>query len=360
MKKIIFTQSWWSIGECLVNINVMLNYIKLLKTNSPDSFYCILNLDGPEFILENCIPNLTQFCDEYHKNNPIFSLHLLTSDEVNFKKINPYCFMYVSEFDEKIQEFFIYENNSEHPKIFDELYNHTHVINRIRHNIEVLPEHELVDEFHNSNFEIFCEFTDTNESLSSKILSDLNFYDFETIHFRWHSHCGIPNEKEIINYWIDRLSNHIDSNKMYFLSSSNPMFYKLFEERFKNCFYLDRGKYSFYYNFSQEIPTYIPSHITLPSKIQDANDYIAYLELSIICKSKKIIHVSDGYRCMISLFLWLPIIKYQIPILWISCIYDVNRIYNMNGCFYQKINEIHKNEIAPPNCMCEYSNGHFC
>jgi hypothetical protein len=267
--------------------------------------------------------------------------------------------MYVSEFDEKLDNFFIYQNNSDNPQIFSKLYDHTHVLNRIRHSVEILPEYELVNQYDNSDFEILCEITDTNKSLSDQILIDLNISDFESIHFRWHSHYGTPNEKDIINYWIDRLSVHIDPNKMYFLSSSNPMFYTLFESRFKNCFYLDRGKYS-YHNFSDKTPDFIPNHLILPTKLQDVNDYIAYLELSIICKSKKIIHVSDGYRCMISLFLWLPIIKYQIPILWISCIYDVHRIYNMSGCFHQRFTEINKSEIIVPTYMCEYSNGHFC
>lgn len=360
MKKIFFTLGWWSIGECSININIVLNYIKLLKEKFPNLFYFVFNLEGSEFVIRNCIPNLSNLCDEYHINNPMYFLESFESNSNVYQKINPYCYIYKSDFDKSVENIFTYESYVQ-PKIFLDLFDdRTHALMVLRHYVEILPDYQLVEEKSNSQLEIFIEFTDEQIKIRNQFLLEKNIENFDSLHFRCHSNDNQKSEREIINYWIERISPHIDPNKTYFLSSSNQLFYKIFEEKFKNCFYIDRGKYSYNTQTSNKELNFLPDNVRRHSNFKDINDYIAFLELSIICKSEKIIHSSDGYRDMISLFLWFPILKYQIPLLWIAFQNDVTRKYNLNGCYYQTSESIDKSKIPVPYSLCQYSNGQLC
>lgn len=219
--------------------------------------------------------------------------------------------------------------------------------------------------------------------VTNEFLRKNNLTDFEVIHFR-----AEPNDeraragfnslktKEIINYWLDRLQPLIDINKTYVLCSNSKMFFDMFTNRYKNAVYLDR-EFSFY-EYEKElingtielkkpklIPDYVfgnddqPFHHTYSIKF---SNYIAFIEQCILTKSKRNIHVCDGYRNMISLFMTYPTLIKSVPITWVTFDNLIERKYTSEGCYYHRdVEELNnKSLIKVPESLCEHSLGKLC
>jgi hypothetical protein len=354
MYKIIFTHSWWSVGESLANINIILNFIVFLKQKFPNKFYIILNISGNELNMTYSLDseNIMKLCDEFYLDENIYHPNVIVHND-NFIQLHDCCFINKNEYNLELENIFHpnKEGNTVISKLLYDVYNWKHPLNKIRHYVPVLPNNEVVPPNNNdsNDFKIFCDVNEHIKKIVDNILIEKEINDYESIHFRWNEHIPHVCEDDVIIYWIERLTPLINPDKIYFLTSNHPKFYYFFEKKFPNCFYIKRDEY---------IKT-IENDFT-KYKQNDIFDYIAHIDLRLVCRSKNIIHLTDGVREMISLFLWLPILQYKIPITWVTFHNFVYREYSINGCHNQKILGSNYMETVIPKCVCDITQGRLC
>jgi hypothetical protein len=360
MKKIICLQNHWSVGEGLRTINQVLTLIEFLrKIYSEEELYFVLNFLDDEFIVENCIDIKTVSIvpDETYIKNYEYSYNKVLSD--GYRPIIPGFHTFAKNEDlEKLNstEFFYkgkkYFGIQEAISIYiDEC--HSHNVNKITYSHN-LNESDFIN--HEGEHKCYVSLNPKIEKYSSNILNMLDKHEYESIFYRWEE--GYDKEKDYkqIESYVNILSNFLDKNKNYFLSSNNPVFYEIFKKKFKNCFYIDRGIFSTFshlLNIKETIPSLVDclenKIIKLDNnKIPDifepnlthktVSEYIAHIELNLICKSKRIFYMTNERRDNISLFLWLAILKNSIELNWINVLRGevIKRKYNFDKCLFEE------------------------
>jgi hypothetical protein len=352
MKKIICTQNWWSVGENLGTINQALTLINFLKSLFPNELYFILNFLDNKFIIENCIniDEISIIPDEIFIENYDYSVENLRSN--GYVSLIPNFHFYCKEDEFEILNLLKFEYDGIEMIGISNAVNlwidhaHSHHLNRIRHFINVLNSHDFIP--HNKGHNCYV---DLNKNINEKIefiLNNNNINKFDSVFFRWEGHRDGEIDESIIESYVEGLIPHLNFEKLYFLSSNYRIFYKIFEKYFPNCFYIDRGKYYIgykeyksnepYVKFNNNKKEYILEDDDIKQTGKIMSDYIAHIELSFICKSSKIIYITDSKRNNISLFIWLPILKYSIPIEWFN--FDLSKIifrqYNFDNCISEK------------------------
>lgn len=342
MIKIVYTHNWWSIGENLGSINQVLTFISFFRKLFPNKFYFVLNFWDGEFIVENCI-NVEQikhipdeFCflsEEYSHES------LLKKGFIKIDPQNQYIFVEEKNLKEINQLDFYYENKKyvgvlEALNIFY-MELHSHPLNKIRHYVPVLDNDSFIP--HNKGHNCLVDLNQNIYKKSQEIINQYGFSDFDCVMFKWEQKFNSINMDKEIEDYVDLIIPFLNKDRRYFLSSNNSLFYTKFKKKFDNCFFIKRGKFDLHFDKSQEE---IPNIIDFDSsKIRPliVSNYIAHIELAIICQSKKIFYTNDFIRPMISLFLWLPILKYSIPISWIYYPESllIERVYNFESCLSQ-------------------------
>lgn len=366
--ELIFSIQWWSVGESLANINLAIFYIEKIKTDYPDKFHIILNFSGFDLILNHAInhENIKLLTDEFYINNVDYSYDNICNNK-KFKRVHDFCAVFSEKYDENIEHIFQTKNIGDNiilSKMFNDYFNFDyHVINKIRHYVPILGDDQIIkpDELNTNKFKILCGLSKNLEEITQNILNSKNINKFESIHFRWNEHIPHPCQHDVINYWLDRISPFIEKGKTYFLSSNTPMFYDLFEIRFKNCFYINRGNHNNKSPNSILITDFLPKNVNFNQyKINEIYDYIAHIELSIICNGNIVYNLTDGVREMISLFLWVPILQYNVDLIWITFYHSVHRKYVLDGCYYQSLLNSNYMEIEIPKCVCDITHKRLC
>jgi hypothetical protein len=239
-------------------------------------------------------------------------------------------------------------------KFFD-IYNQetlSHNLNKIRHPVPRL-QNELFTS-HNKGHECVV---DLNKKVKDKVLKFLeknNIKIFDSIFFKWDdTPFNQEQDRAEIEKYIDYIIPYLDTSKTYFLSSNHSLFYTIFKEKFQNCFFIDRGMYDYYSNttsnnyfFNTGTKTETPEFVDFNTErlsLHKISDYLAHIELGLICKSQEIIYITNlKGRNIISLFLWLPLLRYSIPVKWIHHAFGflVERQYNFDRCLWEKIEEL--------------------
>lgn len=358
MIKIICLQNWWSVGEGLRTINQVCTLINFLRKIYPNQLYFVLNFLDNDFIVKNCIgfSKVSKIPNEFYIKNIEYSYDNVIKND--FIPLIPgfHTFIHKENFDFLNNLKFMY-NNIEYTGIqnainfyIDEV--HTHHLNKIGQNLDLIPE-DFIE--HSKEHVCHVELNENIENISEKIINTIEYTNFDSIFFRWEIGFNEVEDTKIIESYINKLIPFIDKNKYYFISSNYSLFYEIIRYKIPNFFYIHRGRFDKFTKKSEKNYNYEPTIIVSNNdKIKTINDfnliefetsnidykiinnYIAHIELSLICKSNEIFYMTEKTRNNISLFLWLPSLKYSIPINWINIPTNelIKRKYNFEKCIF--------------------------
>jgi hypothetical protein len=354
-KKIIFLGQWWSVGESLFLVNLILNYCDYIKKYYKNDIHVIYHFINEKFMYENVIDieYIKEMVDELHFENPELHSHILK--ENGYLEIFEWVYVHKDDISFFNSVFRYNESCWTKYEIFDMCFSVSHPTNVIRHEVEVLYRDY---EFNNGELEYPKPLLKLNKiikNITEKYRQENGLNEYEVIHFRWNNrydnNCGV----EVVDYLISRLEEVLDPEKKYFVSSNYSLFITKIQEKFKNILFIDRGDADFSIIESgsktgKNLPTFIDERILSynPTMTQLSN-FMAHVEMDIINNSKRVIHCSEISRNMISLFLWIPLLINEVELLWISCGNNVIRKYNFNGCVYQNI--LDKPIVNKPECV---------
>jgi hypothetical protein len=361
-KKLIVTSEWWSVGECAALVNLVLNVCDYVNNNYKDDVYIIYHFMNEKFIYENVIDidHVKTFVDEVHFTNP--SLHINKLYEQGYVKIWDWVYVHKDDLN-----FFneIFKFNQRCPskyEVFETFFPSNHPINIIRHEVEILYRDYEFNYNDNSGYpKSLLQLSKTLKSIVKKYNKENKLKNYDVIHFRWNNRCDNTCGLEVVDYLVSRLSEVLDTNKTYFVSTNYSLFITQLKTKFKNILFIDRGDADFSVIESgirtgREFPKFINEKIlkSNPNMIQLSN-FMAHVEMEIINNSQRVIHCSEISRNIISLFLWIPLLMNNVELLWIACGNNVKRKYNFNGCYEQVVLDPPK--VKKPKCIQTISHG---
>jgi hypothetical protein len=363
MKKVIFLGQWWSVGESLFLVNLILNYCDYIKNNYNNKIYIIYHLVNEEFIYKNVlnIEHIKKYVDELHfSNKSLFNYQLKNEGYI---EIFEWVYVHKDDLD-FFNEVFKYNTTCwTKYEIFDQVFSPFHPTNTIRHEVEILnKDYDFSRKKRNSKYpKPLVKLSKLLKKISKDFRKLNNLYDYDVIHFRWNNrydhHCG----PEVVDYIVGRMEEVLDKDKKYFISTNFSLLIEKLKLKFNNIIFIDRADADFKVIESRKttnksLPSFIDEKILVmnPTMTQISN-FIAHVELEIINNSNRVIHCSEISRDMISLFLWIPILINGVEILWVACDNNVIRKYNFNGCTYQNVLE--RPKLNKPECINLISGG---
>lgn len=369
--KLIVSQIWWGVGESSRITEYLLNYINYLKTTYPNKFHVIYNMQTQNSWLCGLNPKILSYCvdlsifenvvDEFYLDNPEYNFYKLRTE--GYHEIFAHTFIDKDSIDDELQS---YNIENVHHKIFG-IHYENHPLNGFSKSTQ------MDNSFDTSKTKQFFKLGKTITDLAQEFIAKKNLTEFDAIHFRWESpyELDVAKRHEIINYWLEKMQPILDRKKTYFLSSISSEFYLLFREKYPNIksLFIDREDLDSFRRATQppsddwRIPSTLPEGLIDKStdSMCAVSDLMAFIEVAVMSNSNHIIHANDGFRIMISLFLWYPMVVKSIPVTWVHR-HIIKRKLEFHKSIYEINETIERNlpNIKIPDAVCERSHGYYC